>query len=87
MVDVYEAVGGPSGLICVPDWHGYEPTTDDVVEWARDVVPRIKPPFRGWRVRGQIGTMRGEKLCGFAGPVLVFPMNIVIRRSGTSRVI
>ena len=47
MVDVYEAVGGPSGLICVPDWHGYEPTTDDVVEWARDVVPRIKPPFRG----------------------------------------
>jgi len=41
-VDVYEAVGGPAGLICVPDWRDQVPTPDDVVEWAQDIVPRVK---------------------------------------------
>ena len=42
MVDVYEAVGGSAGLVCVPDWRGQVPTTDDVVEWGHEVVTRAK---------------------------------------------
>ena len=41
-VDVYEAVGGPAGLICVPDWRGQIPTPEDVAEWGQDVVSRAK---------------------------------------------
>ena len=26
----------------MPDWRDQVPTPDDVVEWAQDVVPRVK---------------------------------------------
>ena len=50
IVDVYEAVNRPAGLICVPDWRGQVRTPDDFVEWAHDVVPRVKELLKPRRI-------------------------------------
>lgn len=41
VVDVYRAVDGFHGLICVPGWHS-KPSPGDFCEWAQKVVPKVK---------------------------------------------
>jgi len=42
IVDVYRAVNGPPGLLCVPGWHCDVPLPEDMSEWAQTVVPGVK---------------------------------------------